>query len=691
MATITGTTNADYLSGTTDADTIFGLAGADTIDARGGNDVVNGDDGDDELFGGTGNDSLYGGVGNDQLTGNAGNDWLYGDDGIDRVRYDGVSANLTITFQSYTGTVSFAGDPGNDDRLFYIEQLTSGNGNDRITISTSVREPRTVWGGGGADTLIGGLGMDVLHGDEGNDQIFGGAGNDSLSADRGSDTLDGGMGFDVALYEDTLGSVVVDLAAGTGTVNDGTPGADSLVLIEGVYSWASNDTLLGNGEANDLRSRGGNDLLNGRAGNDTLDGGPGRDTLLGGSGSDTARYTSHTVRMVIDLVTGTAHAVGTSIHTDRLVGIENAVGGSGADRLIGSSIGQSLDGGKGNDTLGGGAGSDTLTGDLGNDLVQGGKGNDYINGARVLIPSAGADEPEEAFFAALVDDGRDTLDGGTGTDTLFTPSATYYDHNYVRAIGMLDVAIDLVAGTLSTNLEDSLTDTLLSFENVETGNGNDTVIGTHEANLISVGDGANLVRAGAGDDTVIGGLYYPEDEGTWQDQIYGEAGNDRLVGNGSLETSGTDGPRPYGRDYLDGGAGNDTLIGGTRETVMVGGSGADRFKSSNDGVAMADYINDPVALVRNERPRILDFDHDDGDKIVINIAVNTYDSTPEFVGQVASLNDLDEFEFGYVRVGDDLLARFVTEDSEDAVDEDDLEIRLVDYSEGLVASDVLFV
>jgi serralysin len=64
--------------------------------------------------------------------------------------------------------------------------------------------------------------------------------------------------------------------------------------------------------------------------------------------------------------------------------IENAIGGSGNDKLTGNSANNSLDGGPGNDTLDGGGGNDTLYGGLGNDTLSGGTGIDtaQFTGAR---------------------------------------------------------------------------------------------------------------------------------------------------------------------------------------------------------------------------------------------------------------------------------------------------------------------
>ena len=67
VATIVGTSHADYLVGTTGDDVIAGLGGDDTIRGLAGNDTICGGDGDDLLNGGLGNDAVFGEAGNDEI------------------------------------------------------------------------------------------------------------------------------------------------------------------------------------------------------------------------------------------------------------------------------------------------------------------------------------------------------------------------------------------------------------------------------------------------------------------------------------------------------------------------------------------------------------------------------------------------------------------------------------------------
>lgn len=547
-------------------------------------------------------------------------------------------------------------------------------------------------GTGAADTLLGLAGDDTLTGLGGADLLVGGGGIDWLAGGPGNDTLDAGFtGY--ADYRAAASPLSIDLKQGRAFST--SEGSDRLVGVLNVLGSAHDDRIYGNARANDLRGRAGNDLLSGFGGDDTLDGGPGMDTLLGGAGTDTARYASHQLGMRINLAAQFADAInGTPAMRDFFKSIENAIGGRGDDSLIGSALGQSLDGGLGDDTVSGAGGSDVLAGGRGEDLLRGGTGNDSLLGATIVFPVSGEDDPNsDAFMDALIDDGRDTLDGGAGSDTVVVPSADYYSHYYPAFWGQVHAGVNLAAGTLRVDFENATTDRLVSIENVATGSGNDTVHGDAGANRLEVGDGINTVRAGNGDDTVIGGTFTSDEifGRAFQDELRGDRGNDLLIGNGAIFVDGTDGMRPSGADYLDGGAGNDTLVGGTHRTVMVGGDGADHFQSSNAVFLRGDFeLMDEVRDM--ERPEIRDFDSSEGDKIVISVVENPHDLTPTFVGQVTDLDTLGEFEFGYVIEGGTLTARFATagvrEDSFDTID--NLDIVLTNYTGGLLVDDVLF-
>ncbi len=662
MATITGDAGNNRLNGTPLADLISGL------------------DGDDTLSGLAGDDTLQGGVGNDWLRGGAGNDRLDGGDGVDTALYDTETANLTVDLDN---SVHFDGNPGNDDTLWSVERIWTGSGNDLIFCTRDLNHE--IYAGAGDDTLRGFTFNDTLIGGSGNDSLDGSLNDDVLWGGPGIDTLDGGQGRDLATYADETGALLVDMAAATVAFPVSGATTEHLVSIEGVLTGSGDDTLLGSASADDLRAGAGADLLRGACGDDTLDGGIGRDTILGGVGSDTVRYASHGRGMTIDLSHQVAWTHGSSAFTDVLRSIENAIGGQGGDRLIGSAIGQSLDGGAGDDTLLGLGGDDTLTGAAGRDRIEGGDGNDTFIGAHFPYDSAFYDsDPNylDRFYAGLADDGRDTIVGGAGSDTVVVPNA-YFQGFQEPTEWLVNAKVDLIARTLRVDLAGATTDRLYSIENVTTGGGDDIVQGDGAANRISVGDGLNVVHGAGGDDTLIGGGIYADHREQPQDQLYGEAGNDLIIGNGSVYDNYYE--VEEATDLLNGGSGNDTLVGGVWRTVMWGGFGADQFQSSN---AIGTIESADSYYYVGEHATIRDFDPTEGDVIAIRVVNNPDHVTPTFVGQVADLDQLGDFELGYVRQGSSTVLQF----GPDSVDtEDALHIQLAGYSGPLASDDFAFI
>ncbi|MCV2889289.1 Hint domain-containing protein [Ruegeria aquimaris] len=197
----------------------------------------------------------------------------------------------------------------------------------------------------------------------------------------------------------------------------------------------------------------------------------------------------------------------------------------------------SLTGGDGDDTLIGEGGDDTLTGGDGNDSVDGGDGDDVID----TTGSLSGNLPDRGFPSynglpavpadPVVDDDRDTVDGGAGNDMILTGDDT-----------------DLITGG---DGNDSI-DGGLDDDTIDGGDGDDLIVG---------GEGADSIQAGAGNDVVYGGL----------DPRFPDALN--------IRDDGTDGPADpettNGLDFIDGGDGDDTLYGQDDNDTILGGSGND--------------------------------------------------------------------------------------------------------------------
>ena len=366
-------------------------------------------------------------------------------------------------------------------------------------------------------------GPDTILGTVFNELYLGLAGNDTLKSSAGFDILDGGAGTDVADYT-SIGTVVTlkafgilqkgvftdrlisiekvvgssllgdtvdhsgavtgggftvtgtttDLAAGFAVVNGGPlplPLTINIQNFENVIGSLYNDTITGNSSANVLSGAAGNDSLFGLDGNDSLsggdgddylDGGFGFDTINGGNGNDTTSYAFYGGPIVANLTTGVVSFPGNSTLTDTLISIENLIATNGNDSVTGNSSAN---------VLSGAAGNDSLFGLDGNDSLSGGDGDDYLDGGF----------------------GFDTINGGNGNDTT---SYAFYGGPIVA---------NLTTGVVSFPGNSTLTDTLISIENLIATNGNDSVTGNSSANVLSGAAGNDTIIGGLGSDTLVGG------------------------------------------------------------------------------------------------------------------------------------------------------------------------------------------
>ncbi|UAB79359.1 hypothetical protein INR77_06690 [Erythrobacter sp. SCSIO 43205] len=451
----------------------------------------------------------------------------------------------------------------------------TGTENDDLFNGTNVNDTAAGLGGSdrlngraGDDTLDGGIGDDTINGDQGNDTLIGGDGDDTIRGGTGADDISGGDGNDFIDAGLGDGSAdIIDAGAGDDQINFsgsndtyiGGDGIDELFFstFSGVLSeaididftdyLATGVFLLGGqaisdienilyagetsafddrviwGEAytfgQDMRAGAGNDLLSGTSGDDTFDGEEGDDTLIGLGGNDS----------LTDL--------------------------SGNNRL---------EGGQGNDTLTTGEGDDTILGGDGDDVITPGGGIDNVD--------AGAGDDRVSVIGFEL---GEVLDGGEGTDVL--------------QFGSFDTALNFVfedlasSGTTIANFEEfdfvfsTLGDTLILGEtftsavDVDASSGNDVVTGGASDDTIVGGSGSDILRGGSGDDIIRGENI---GNGTEFDQLFGDAGNDQLFGNGLLE-GGAGNDFVSGSGELFGGDGNDSIVSFGIGDIIRGGAGDD--------------------------------------------------------------------------------------------------------------------
>ncbi len=371
-ATLTGGSGNDTLSPGTAADTVDGGPGTDTIsyasrtaavavkldggrndgadpNASGGSTAAEEGDRDigiEHAIGGTAGDRFVGSSAVNVLTGGGGDDLLDGGLGGDTL--DGGTGTDTITYASRTAGIAVKLDQARND----------GADPDASGVSSATEEgDRDI----GIEHAIGGTAGDRFVGSSAVNVLTGGGGDDLLDGGLGGDTLDGGTGTDTITYASRTAGVAVklDQARNDGAdpdasgVSSATEEGDRDIGIEHAIGGTAGDRFVGSSAVNVLTGGGGDDLLDGGLGGDTLD---------GGTGTDTITYASRTAGIAVKLdqarndgADPDASGVSTTTEEgDRDIAIENATGGSAADRLFAIAANATvnrLTGGSGNDWL----------------------------------------------------------------------------------------------------------------------------------------------------------------------------------------------------------------------------------------------------------------------------------------------------------------------------------------------------
>jgi len=236
--------------------------------------------------------------------------------------------------------------------------------------------------------------------------------------------------------------------------------------------------------------------------------------------------------------------------------------GAGADVIFGIGGDDSLNGGGGADEIFGGAGADTVLGGAGNDSIV--IANDQSVGATLTVDLG--DGGPSVNVVVVGGQTLDSIDGGSGTDTVFgTGLADVLD--YRSAPGRLqDVEVVQLRGgsdifIAATTWTAALTLLGGESETTQFGSQSDTLVGAQGADSINGGADNDLLAGREGNDTIAGG-----------------DGNDTAIGGA-------------GNDSLDGGAGDDSLSGGAGVDSVAGGAGNDLIQVGEDGVQGAVFAN----------------------------------------------------------------------------------------------------
>lgn len=358
------------------------------------------------------------------------------------------------------------------------------------------------------DDLISGLnGQDTISGEGGDDSILGGGGDDIIYGDAGVGTAPGNTATPLDL---SIGNLVSDTSAGNNNaqvgdaavysniaqLEDGTPISGRLVLVE------TSDPNLNV----DLSGGNGFEIL--------LNSGAGSSSTLGG---ETATFRLE----FFDPATGLPVALNSTATFNDLD--RNSVGDQEAVTLDSDSF-----------SAFGVAPDSSLN-------ITNAPGSVTANGTETNSPS-----DQDAWFSAEFED-RSFIDFTLETRT--TQSGFSMNGDLIE-----DVVVEPIEPGNDT---------------IDGGSGQDTIFGQDGDDSLSGGDGDDDVFGGSGEDNLSGGQ--GQDDlfgGTGNDTITGGFGDDSLFGGEGEDTliAGPDNDRLFGGDGSDNftilGAGNHTIVGG---------------------------------------------------------------------------------------------------------------------------------
>jgi Ca2+-binding RTX toxin-like protein len=595
------------------ADQLIGGAGIDRLEGGSGNDLLVGGDGDDHsnlTVTGLTKGGLYGGAGDDTLDGGAGDDTLDGLSGSDRFVFRTGSGNDTVITGGSGGADELVFEDLSWDRLWFSRPVSTDD-----LLITAI--------GGDASVRVSGW--------------FSSASNRARRIVAGAKAL---SRFDVE-------PLVAAMTAQSSAVPASLPTSPSPEFVAALAAAWQNSAdyvdravVIGT-PANDgylfpdpvwvgpvrYEGLGGDDYIDAGDSNDILIGGEGSDTLRGGGGNDEYRFGAEAGLDSVDGMAGVDSLVAVvdsaRINLQSLTNVERISGAGFADVQITTGSGTLLDlstvavdritqihGASGGETIIGSAVDDRIFGHDGDDTLSGGAGDDWIQGG----------------------DGADTHEGGDGIDTL--------DQSHADLAQTIDLSLDQIT-------TGAIFELVMNFENVLGGTGDDTIVGTADANRLDGNDGsdrveggggADLLIGGAGADVIIGGLgvdtasYATQAQASTTTSVVEGVVIDGVVVSLTASSS-TDGTAPpatgeYGQqgdaegdwfhqiEDLEGSDFNDSLTGDDGDNSLAGGKGIDfLYGGEGEDVAVvsgkrADYLISTVGQV-TVRDRNLD-DGDDG-------------------------------------------------------------------------------
>lgn len=571
-------------------DTIDGGLGDDEIFGRAGEDFIFGGDGGDTIEGSADRDEVFGGAGDDLITDLGGSDLLGGGDGNDTIIDSGENAGVDI--------------------------LLGGAGDDflKTEFATQSSAPSILDGGSGDDTIWAQDRYGNLVGGEGADTFIahnpGSANRTQTNSYTRIDDfnpaedvlaigLEGSASPDDYWFEEDLDgelSLFTDQYEGQQLAQDSAVARlaglklGDLTLSDVNFLSQENLNALGSitGDSDDT-----DEDTDGDTGDDTTDdaatedddpftGTEGDDQIIGGGGDD--------------LISGFA----------------------GNDFLAGDDGSDTIDSDTGNDTIYAGDGNDLLRvegaynelfGNAGDDILwtttsavkTGGEGSDYFLAGEDLSLVTDFDPDEDTIVVPFSEAGdADGFSFGTDPDT---GDAVLMNNGtpvmQFAGISAGDLSLDDESflseeqtyaffnsqGIDGPSLPDSETDPDpdTTFDNLIVGTDDtDTIDGTCEDDFIEGLNAGDLINASAGDDFINPGTNVVDESTrqhyTWRSNGFGS----------STQVTTNPGQERLDPDTVYGEAGDDTIVGSGHDLDAFGGAGDDLLISNRDGISRLD-------------------------------------------------------------------------------------------------------
>ena len=231
------------------------------------------------------------------------------------------------------------------------------------------------------------------------------------------------------------------------------------------------------------------------------------------------------------------------------------IGTANDDILSGGIEDDIIDGFAGRDKIDGGGGSDVISGGAGSDTISGGDGNDFLFAGTIV------GNPDGTF--THVDGEIDTVLGGAGNDFIWAGFYDKIDGGDGYDVLFYDFSGAKAAIALPIDVFDKLNRADIRFVEdfvITTSKYADVIDARLYGNTFVQSFIPLTLDTGGGDDYVLGSLV--------GNRIFAGDGNDRVFLSGGV--SGID-------NFADGGSGNDTLSSSALFGTLIGGAGNDRL------------------------------------------------------------------------------------------------------------------